>query len=65
MRGNPGYMREIMERIDGRILEPEKKQESIAEEIVRELKARRDRHRARQQLRDPITRDEHGNIIEP
>ena len=66
MKGNAACLKEIMDRIEGKIPDPEPPAPAInMEMIARRLREKRDQRRARERLDTPIVRDEHGNPIEP
>jgi hypothetical protein len=66
MKGNAACMKEIMDRVEGKIPDPEPPAPVInMEMIARRLREKRDQRRARVRLDEPIVHDEHGNPIEP
>jgi hypothetical protein len=66
MKGNAACMKEIMDRIEGKIPAHEPPAPSInMEMIARRIREKRDQRRARERLEDPIGRDAHGNPIDP
>jgi hypothetical protein len=66
MKGNAACIKEVMERIDGKIPDPEPSAPVInMEMIARRLRDKHDQRRARERLGEPIVHDENGNPIEP
>jgi hypothetical protein len=65
MRGNAACMKEIMDRIEGRIPDQKPGPEINMEMVARRLRKRREERRARERLDVPTACDEHGNPIEP
>jgi hypothetical protein len=66
MKGNAACMKEIMDRIEGKIPDSTPPAPAIdMETIALRLREKRDQRRARERLQDPIGRDVHGNPVEP
>jgi Family of unknown function (DUF5681) len=66
MKGNAACMKEIMDRVEGKMPDPEPPAPAInMEMIARRLREKRDQRRARERLQDPIGRDVLGNPVEP
>jgi hypothetical protein len=66
MTGNAACMKEIMDRVEGKIPDATPPAPAIdMEMIARILREKRDQRRARQRRGVAIAYDEHGNPIEP
>jgi hypothetical protein len=64
MKGNAACMKEIMNRVEGKIPDEKSEPEINMEMLARRLRERRDRRRAREPHDDPAAQDEHANLVE-
>jgi Family of unknown function (DUF5681) len=66
MKGNAACMKEIMDRIEGKMPAPEPPAPAInMEMIARRIKEKRDQRRARERLNEATAHDENGDWLEP